>query len=172
MVREGSTFFTIGDPLPLMAEMTDAAVLIPLARDRIVFTVRARGLPSHAGHVSFPGGKQESSDQSLRDTALREANEEINLTRSSVDVIQDLPIHETRTSGYRIKPYVGRVPPGTVFEPNAEVDEIFTVPIDTLNDHRVRADDDIRYPCGEYTIWGATARILCTFLETRPTGRT
>lgn len=148
-----------------MAEMRDAAVLIPVAGDALVFTVRAAELPSHAGHVSFPGGKREPTDTSLRDTALRETEEEIRLDRSFVEITGTLPVHKTLSSGFRIKPFVGRVPEGLEFTPNMEVDEVFTVSLNRLHRSEVQGDDGIRYPCGPYTIWGVTARILASFLD-------
>lgn len=151
-----------------MAELTDAAVLIPVSGRSVVFTVRAKGLPSHAGHVSFPGGKREPRDDSLEDTALREAEEEINLTRDVVAITASLPPHETLTSGFRIKPFVGRIPTEYSFSPNDEVDDVFTVPISELLENERWDGGETRYPCRSYTIWGATARILSTFLDTMP----
>lgn len=147
-----------------MSDLTEAAVLIPLSGNRVVFTVRADDLPSHAGHVSFPGGKREPHDRSLRDTALREAEEEVALDRDAVDVTRDLPAHETVTTGFRIKPFVGRIPPDYGFDPNDEVDEILAVPVAALRDRHERDGDRVRYPCGDHTVWGVTARVLTTLL--------
>lgn len=147
-----------------MSGLTEAAVLIPLSGDRIVFTVRADDLPSHAGHVSFPGGKHEPRDRSLRETALREAEEEVALGRDAVEITRDLPAHETVTTGFRIKPFVGRVPLDYGFEPNDEVDELLAVPIPALENRYERDGDRVRYPCGDHTVWGVTARILTTLL--------
>ena len=60
----------------------DAAVLVPLYREPLtaVFTERRADLSRHAGEISFPGGRQDDPDEDLRQTALREADEEIGLT--------------------------------------------------------------------------------------------
>ena len=59
----------------------DAAVLVPLVRDSLVavFTERRADLRRHAGEISFPGGRQDHPGEDLRETALREAEEEIGL---------------------------------------------------------------------------------------------
>jgi 8-oxo-dGTP pyrophosphatase MutT (NUDIX family) len=64
----------------------DAAVLVPLYRDPLtaVFTERRADLSRHAGEISFPGGRQDHPEEDLRETALREAHEEIGLDRSGL----------------------------------------------------------------------------------------
>ncbi|MEA2333659.1 MAG: hypothetical protein QOG40_149, partial [Solirubrobacteraceae bacterium] len=47
----------------------------------VVLTRRRADLRRHAGEISFPGGRQDSEDADLAETALREAEEEIGLTR-------------------------------------------------------------------------------------------
>ena len=55
--------------------LPQAAVLILIVENdkdySIVFTERSKRLPSHAGEVSFPGGKKENEDKNLIETALR-----------------------------------------------------------------------------------------------------
>src|SRR3712207_4874231 len=67
-----------------------AAVLVPVLLEpdgaRLVYTVRRDDLPDHAGQISFPGGSMEPADRSLRETALREAEEEIDLRPDLVEV--------------------------------------------------------------------------------------
>src|SRR3979490_1880219 len=59
----------------------DAAVLVPLyldsGRRHAVCTKRRSALSRHPGEISFPGGRQDFPDEDLRQTALREAHEEI-----------------------------------------------------------------------------------------------
>jgi 8-oxo-dGTP pyrophosphatase MutT (NUDIX family) len=74
----------------------DAAVLVPVyrdARDRelhAVFTRRRDDLRRHAGEISFPGGRQDDDEEDLRLTALREAEEEIGLSREGVEIVGGL----------------------------------------------------------------------------------
>ena len=65
-----------------------AAVLVPVVdhpEPTVLLTQRAQHLPDHPGQVSFPGGKIDKSDADPRDSALREAEEEIGLDRSHVE---------------------------------------------------------------------------------------
>src|SRR5258707_208294 len=92
---------------------TDAAVLLPLfgwpERPGLIFTERRADLRSHAGEISFPGGRRDEGDADLAATALREAEEEIALDRSVVDLRGALPPTGTFATGYRIHPFVGLV---------------------------------------------------------------
>ena len=71
-----------------------AAVLIGLLnynhlRDNpeIIYTQRSKSMSTHSGEVSFPGGKVEPNDKDLSHTALREANEEINLNSKDASLL-------------------------------------------------------------------------------------
>ena len=109
-----------------------AAVLIPLVmRDELtlILTERATHLSSHSGQVAFPGGRTDESDTDAIDTALREAYEEIGLSREHVEVLGTLPIYITGTA-YIVTPVVALVKPGFVLCPNpAEVADVFEVPL-------------------------------------------
>ncbi|MCB2035174.1 MAG: CoA pyrophosphatase, partial [Ottowia sp.] len=72
-----------------------AAVLVPLV-DRpgglsVLLTERTANLSTHSGQIAFPGGKVDAEDASVVDAALREAEEEVDLKRSFVEVIGQLP---------------------------------------------------------------------------------
>ncbi|HEY1126987.1 MAG TPA: CoA pyrophosphatase, partial [Actinomycetota bacterium] len=87
-----------------------AAVLVPIVEDQdpsVVFTRRADELPRHAGEISFPGGLSHTVDAALRDTALRETEEELGLSPSEVDVLGALPSVHTFASSILIVPFVG-----------------------------------------------------------------
>ena len=156
-----------------------AAVLVPLVirndQITIVFTKRPSNMNEHAGQISFPGGKRESSDYSPQDTALREAEEEIGLSRRDVTTLGRLNDYVVGT-GYNITPVVGIVDPSSHFVPNVgEVEEIFEVPLlfalDDLNyrkDSIVELGVEISFHVIEYKkrlIWGATAAILVDLRE-------
>jgi 8-oxo-dGTP pyrophosphatase MutT (NUDIX family) len=154
----------------------DAAVLVPLYGDPLtaVFTERRADLRRHAGEISFPGGLQDEPDEDLRMTALREAEEEIGLPASEVELVGALPPVGTFVTGYRIHPFVGRIPPGHAFEPQeSEVARIleFSLP-DLVAGHEmrrlVRRGLPIKtptYTVDGHLVWGATARIVQSLLE-------
>ncbi|HBG99426.1 MAG TPA: CoA pyrophosphatase [Rhodobacteraceae bacterium] len=162
-----------GDP-PAMPAPTRAAVLIAVeaapAGPRLWLTRRAPRMRHHAGQIALPGGRLDPGDAGPGAAALREAEEEIGLPRTSVVILGQLPEHDTVT-GFRVAPVVGRVtaPFAPIPEPG-EVAEVFAVPWDHVADpanYRVEArhwrGSDRRYftlPWGPYYIWGATARIL------------
>ncbi len=110
-----------------------AAVLVPLV-DRpgglsVLLTERTANLSTHSGQVAFPGGKVDPEDRSVVDAALREAQEEVDLPRTHVDVIGQLPVYVTGTQ-FIVTPVVAVVRPGFVLHPNPhEVAHAFEVPL-------------------------------------------
>src|ERR671933_263052 len=115
----------------------DAAVLVPLyAEDGMlhaVFTKRREDLPRHAGEISFPGGLQDSLDEDLRFTALREAEEEIGLPTSDVELVGALPPTGTFVTDYKIHPFVGVIQPGHAWTPApAEVEAVLELSLRAL----------------------------------------
>jgi len=155
-----------------------ASVLIPLVlRDEgltVLLTERSTHLSSHSGQVAFPGGKADPEDADSLDTALREAEEEIGLDRSLVQVLGSLPLYTTG-SAFMVTPVVALVQGGHAVTPNPhEVADTFEVPLAFLMDpanHRRHALEwngvrrqwlsmPYRDAKGERFIWGATAGML------------
>jgi 8-oxo-dGTP pyrophosphatase MutT (NUDIX family) len=161
-------------PLPKAGK--PAAVLLPIIEHKeqisMLFTLRAKHLKHHAGQVSFPGGKQESSDRNLLATALRETREEIGLPEEGVEIIGNLPRYRT-ISRFEVLPFIGFItPPINLTLDKNEVDSVFEVPLDYLLDqnnhliHWVQRKDQ-RYPIyfipwQGNNIWGATAAFVRT----------
>jgi 8-oxo-dGTP pyrophosphatase MutT (NUDIX family) len=155
------------------AASTAAAVLIPVISHReltVLFTQRTPHLKSHAGQVSFPGGRVEPGDASTEFTALREAEEEIGLRPAAVEVLARLPDYRTRT-GFRVTPVIGLLTPPLELVPDPrEVESVFEVPLAFLLDPRNRQRRTrefqgltVGYYVFEYqdrVIWGATAGML------------
>ena len=136
----------------------------------ILLTKRAPHLVHHPGQVSFPGGRIDPGDASAEAAALREAAEEIGLDASYVELAGRLPDYATGT-GFRISPILALLPSGLTFRPHeAEVEEIFTLPLDVLLDphapqrqrteFRGRMREFWVWPHPTHYIWGATAAIL------------
>ena len=154
----------------------DAAVLVPLHGDPLtaVFTERRADLRRHAGEISFPGGRQDEPDEDLRETALREAEEEIGLPASEVELVGALPPVGTFVTGYRIYPFVGRIPPGRVWTlQESEVAQVLEFSLrELVAGHEmkrlVRKGVPIKtptYTVDGHLIWGATGRIVQSLLE-------
>lgn len=157
-----------------------AAVLVPIFEHdgdlHLLYTTRSAALPTHAGQVSFPGGRHAAADPSLLATALRETHEEIGLAAADVDVLGRLdPIH-TFSSNFLITPFVGRIPyPHALRIDAREVDDAFSVPLDALLDPATtvaetwtidgRAIPVTAYRHDGRTIWGATQRITASLVD-------
>ena len=115
------------------------------------------------------------TDASPLDAALREAEEEVGLTREFVDPIGYLDLYGT-SFGFRILPTVARFEPGfTLRISPTEVDDAFEVPLAFLMNsanHQLQSKEfrgvegfDHAMPYGERYIWGATAGILRVLYE-------
>jgi 8-oxo-dGTP pyrophosphatase MutT (NUDIX family) len=153
----------------------DAAVLVPLYPDLVaVFTERRADLPQHAGEISFPGGRQDHPDEDLRETALREADEEIGLAPGDVELVGALPPVGTFVTGYRIYPFVGTIQPGHAWTPQeTEVAQVLEFSLhDLVRGHKMkrllRKGVPIKtptYTVNGHLVWGATARIVQSLLE-------
>lgn len=158
----------------------DAAVLVPLIRRQqgmnVILTVRASDMPSHAGQISFPGGKTHPEDDGPVATALREAHEEVNIPPDAVEVIGKLGVHKGGL-GFSVTPVIGIVDPTAPLKPcPREVGEIFEVPlgfVEDLENHIIeeRVLDGVAYKMyaaiyDRFHIWGLTAGILRSFAET------
>jgi 8-oxo-dGTP pyrophosphatase MutT (NUDIX family) len=160
--------------LRLGGALKPAAILLPIierAEPSILLTKRSDTMPTHAGQISFPGGRLDAGDKSLVDTALRELEEEIGISPDFVTIGGFLDPYETVNSGFMILPVVGFVREGFALRLNAsEVTDVFEAPLAYLCDPanrwpmsverggRLREFHAIAYEA--HTIWGATAEIL------------
>jgi 8-oxo-dGTP pyrophosphatase MutT (NUDIX family) len=156
---------------------TEAAVLLPIyghpERPGLVFTERRADLRRHAGEISFPGGRRDPPESFL-EAALREAQEEIGLAPTAVEVVGALPPVSTFVTSYRVHPFVGLIPDQLELRPNpAEVEAVLQLSLDDLvsgfDKRRIlRRGMPIRtdtYVVDGHLIWGATARILGELLR-------
>ncbi|MBE2320316.1 CoA pyrophosphatase [Solirubrobacter sp. CPCC 204708] len=157
---------------------THSAVLVPLFTDHAgrlhaVFTKRREDLSRHAGEISFPGGRRDPGE-SLEETALREAHEEIGLPPSEVDVIGALVPVGTVATDYAIYPFVGLIEPGFAWVmQETEVAEVLELALDDLVaghslKRMVRRGIAFRtdvYEVDGHMVWGATSRILTDLLN-------
>ena len=167
------------DPTPSPAAHERlAAVLVPLVLEpepALVFTVRAAALSRHAGEISFPGGLQDPGE-SLAETALREAHEEIGLDPTLPNLLGALPAVHTFVSGIVVVPFVGTLARTPSFSVNeGEIDEVLVSNLEHLAaaERTVTYDRPgegvwrgFAYELDGHTVWGATGSMLHALLET------
>ena len=146
------------------------------AESTLLLIERSATLSSHAGQLAFPGGKPEPHDRDLLETALREAEEEVGLVRSGVEVLGQLDPVPTPT-GFMIVPFVAKAPPNWSPTPcDHEVRRILLPTLGRLADPQVyrisgRADwkgrtyDLYEFSFHQPPLWGATARMVWDLLQ-------
>lgn len=168
-------------PKPNDSIKRKAAVLVPIIAYTsgltVLFTQRAELITEHAGQISFPGGRYETSDQTLEKTSIRETEEEIGLPAQQIQIIRQLPSYETVSGkGFIVTPFVALIsPPITLIIDAREVATTFEVPLEFLVDktnykrkHRMWQGKRRYFYVIEYEghiIWGLTARILVSLAK-------
>ncbi len=185
---KSGVFSEVGSPPPHMDNMKPSAVLClilgELEAPSILLTKRASNLKEHAGQMSFPGGKLDSQDKTIMDTALREAREEIGLISSEVDIIGFLSPVGTAT-GFHITPVVGYLSKTPLqamrqlVRNPAEVEEIKISPLSLYLDPKCYRRAEYKTKTGSRKfweikntnpiVWGATAAILKQLSDIVPT---
>lgn len=176
------------DRLQLLPELPNAdgkpkaAVLVPLFEDedqdlRVLLIKRPDTMPTHAGHIAFPGGRPDPGDRDPIHTALREAHEEVGLPEESVEILGFLPVIDTVEFPILVHPIVGLFDREVPLQPSPrEVIRLHTPRLSDLaepdrwvfevwRDHRVwffDLDGDM--------LWGATARMVRGLVGLDPLG--
>jgi 8-oxo-dGTP pyrophosphatase MutT (NUDIX family) len=154
-----------------------AAVLVPILLaepgPRVVFTKRTDTLSRHAGEISFPGGLSDPGEP-VAATALREAQEELGLRPSDVELLGALPAVHTRVTGILIVPFVGLLHRDPAFTPNAaEIADVLEFSLADLIaagaerefEHNGARFQTFVFEMDGHVIWGATARILESLVD-------
>lgn len=140
----------------------------------LVLTRRTRLMGFHQAQISLPGGSQEKGE-SLEQTALREAHEELNIPPKSVRILGELTPLYIPPSNYCIYPVVAAAWRRPDFRPSRqEVDEIIEIPLDHLRDPQNirreiwtlrKTETEVPfYFFEEHKIWGATAMVLAELI--------
>ena len=163
----------------MLEDFASAAVLVlfvPGDVERLVLIERAATMKNHAGQLAYPGGKQESHDATLVDTALREASEEVGLGEGDATVLGRLFPVPTPTK-FVIHPFVARARPG--WEPQSTSPEVARLVMPAVGElldpavHRITGKGmwhGYAYEMHEFAIhdpplWGASARMTWDLLQ-------
>ena len=142
----------------------------------ILMIKRRDNLRKHPGQIAFPGGRKEKEDLNLEETAKRETEEEINLSREHFSIVGNFPKFFTGT-GYVVTPFLGIIKSNSnwqkLLKPNlSEVEKIFFPPTECLLSpkYHLREKPPINSSMSmtwainynDKNIWGLTARVLVT----------
>jgi 8-oxo-dGTP pyrophosphatase MutT (NUDIX family) len=181
-----------------ITKFTQSAVMILLVEENgetyILFEKRALTMRNQPGDISLPGGRIEEGE-SPREAAIREAEEELNISRDDIEFIGDMDYF---ISPYNtiIYPFVGKLNDNVNINPSKdEVDHVFKVPIKFFQQneplchdvelkpqfekdypfHLIHAGEDYKfiirryhqyfYLYEDYVIWGFTAQIIKSFID-------
>lgn len=158
-----------------------AAVLIPFlekdAKPHILLTLRSVYDGIHSAQVSFPGGKFEESESEARIVALREAEEEIGIVASQIEIIGSLSPLVIPVSSMLVYPIVGWIKGSFQYKPNPrEVQRVIEYPIEGFTNDRIKSSNDILrikdqivpvpyFDVENEKVWGATAMIISELID-------
>ncbi len=158
---------------------TPAAVLIPIFfkndQAHLLFTLRADHLEHHKSQISFPGGKKDSADASLLETALRESQEEVGLNPEHVEILGRTDEFLTNTF-FLVTPYIGMFEYPYPFKVNSgEIERLIEVPLTALLDETAFSVKPWKkngqtwqvhyYTYQQDVIWGVTGFLVSNFLS-------
>ena len=166
-------------PLVLGDRVAAAVLVLFVYRDGVpalVFAKKTEDVPHHKGQFSFPGGVVRSSDASVVETALREAQEEIGLDPADVEVLGVLDDVPTTVTSFVITPVLGLARTEPSFHPDGrEIERVIEIPLaHLLEPHAFREEEwereGVKRPVvfvsyREDVVWGTTGRILRELLD-------
>lgn len=129
----------------------------------------------HGGQVAFPGGRNEKTDENLIRTALREAQEEIGIRTSDVQIIGELTELYIPPSNFLVQPVLGFMDKKPAFYPDPrEVESVFEISLDQITNPSIISHEILNvrgvdveapiYAINEFKVWGATAMMIAELL--------
>lgn len=159
-------------------KLSSVLVLLFPDKDKIYtcLTRRPSTMKYHPGQVSFPGGKVEKDDASAEMAALREAQEEVGIDPSQIEILGKLSDFYLEISRFSIQPFLAWTDNRPEFTVNTdEVEELILFPVSDFVENEIIQETELQtmtgilpikyFPYSGQVIWGATAMILSELME-------
>ena len=141
---------------------------------RLVLMLRNKYKGVHSNQISLPGGKVDRLDKSLKDTALRETNEEIGLNKDDISIVGELSSVYIPPSNFNVFPFVGYSSKTPKFVPDSKEVSLILSPklsyilgMDIVESVVVVNNATQKVPSfliDNHILWGATAIIIHEFV--------
>ena len=166
---------TVFDNPDINPKISAVALIFYPKNDSIHFclTQRPDYNGTHGGQISFPGGKMEKIDTSLKNTALRETHEEVGIHPDGITILGELTQVYIPPSNFMVTPFIGYLDAEPTFKTNHEVIEIIEPSINDLRNSNNLSIEQMNTKYGKFKVpaynfndkivWGATAVILSEF---------
>ena len=140
---------------------------------KVVFIRRSEYVGIHSGQIAFPGGRYEESDSDLRETAMREVEEELGIPRDSYEIIGQLTDLYVPPSNFLVRAYVAYTHQRPSYQPDSrEVQEVIEIDFSHFFNKEIVKVKDFPahnsvnntsapyFEVNDVVIWGATAMML------------
>jgi len=136
----------------------------------ILFIKRSENMPTHKGHIAFPGGKKEEQDLSIIHTAVREATEELLIPDNSITPFGYIDSVDTVEYKFEVFPILCLLESKPQKFNKNEVQKVLYASIDNLKDqnnwiYRGLYPSDWIFEMDKEILWGATAKMIRNILN-------
>jgi 8-oxo-dGTP pyrophosphatase MutT (NUDIX family) len=141
---------------------------------RLVLMLRNKYKGVHSNQISLPGGKVDRLDKSLKDTALRETNEEIGLNKDDISIVGELSSVYIPPSNFNVFPFVGYTSKTPKFVPDSKEVSLILSPklsyilgmdiVESVVEVNNTTQKVPSFLIDNHILWGATAIIIHEFV--------
>ena len=126
----------------------------------------------HSAQVAFPGGKLETQDISLQDTALRETFEEVGVPIDAVKIVRNISQVYIPPSNFYVQPFIGVTQTTPKFiKQDDEVEALIEIDLEHFLDEQSLVSKKVKtsysievevpaFKLNDFVVWGATAMML------------
>ncbi len=136
----------------------------------ILFIKRSENMPTHKGHIAFPGGKKEKNDTSIIHTAVREATEELLISDNLITPFGYIDSVDTVEYKFEVYPILCLLKNKPKKFNKNEVQKVLYASIDDLKleknwVYRGLYPNDWIFHIDNEILWGATAKMIRNILN-------